>query len=114
MTVLWHTLKARNNWVFGGSKPNARDTMQLARIMQQSAKKWGLCAQKTGQRGNLASAQVWIAPVEGILKINVDGSLGEGSTEGAIACICLRPYGVPFRRASPDPSERPLRHRLKP
>ena len=35
-----------------------------------------------------SASLTWVAPEKGELKINVDGALGEGMTDGAIACIC--------------------------
>jgi len=37
-TALWHIWNARNNLIFKGSKPNARNTMESGRIMQLNAK----------------------------------------------------------------------------
>ncbi|XP_030443101.1 uncharacterized protein LOC115665364 [Syzygium oleosum] len=86
--IIGQVWKARNNQIFRGVKPNAKEVVGSAWIMHQSVKKWSIRAKTAEKRGDLTSAQAWAGPAEGILKINIDGSLGKGSTDSAIAFIC--------------------------
>ncbi|KAL3714368.1 hypothetical protein ACJRO7_006315 [Eucalyptus globulus] len=86
-TVLWQIWKNRNDRIFRGTIPSARNTVQLARILQLNTQKWSFQDTKDKKKRQLPSPQIWVAQVEGVFKINVNGSLGEGSTDGVIARI---------------------------
>ncbi|XP_030473995.2 uncharacterized protein LOC115691499 [Syzygium oleosum] len=93
-TTLWHIWKSRNNSIFRGQNPNAEETVEAAQVMEENYEKWGIHMAKIGNGREGAASPTWIAPERGRLKINVDGSLVEGSTDGAIACICRDHTGV--------------------
>ncbi|KAL3740573.1 hypothetical protein ACJRO7_021794 [Eucalyptus globulus] len=85
--ILWQIWKGRNNFTFRGSKPNACNIVDLARFQQKSFEKWSVQRTQARTTGENDSPQIWVPPAVGTLKINVDGSLSEDSTEGAIACV---------------------------
>ena len=94
VTTPWHIWKSRNNLIFRGQNPNAEETVEATQVMEENYEKWGIHMAKIGNEREGATSPTSIAPERGRLKINVDGSLVEGSTDGAIACICRDHIGV--------------------
>lgn len=61
--------------------------IDLAKSQQISYQKWGSGDELAKKTAEPETRPTWQAPTPGCLKLNVDGSLGEGSTKGAVACV---------------------------
>ncbi|KAL3720045.1 hypothetical protein ACJRO7_004956 [Eucalyptus globulus] len=85
--LLWQIWKERNDFVFRGTKPEVYKVIDLPKFQQASYQKWGFHRTPEQKFEEQQISLTWQAPKAGSFKINVDGSLCEGSMEGAMACV---------------------------
>lgn len=87
-SVLWCIWVTCNNAIFRGHVSNAGNTIESAKVFQGNYERWAIQASQARKDADLFVSHTWVAPVNGELKINVDGSLAEGTTDGVVACVC--------------------------
>ncbi|KAL3742792.1 hypothetical protein ACJRO7_018153 [Eucalyptus globulus] len=85
--LLWQVWKERNNFIFRETTPEVCRVVDLARSQQISYRKWGFGEDPAKTEAKTKNPPTWRALKTDCLKLNVDGSLGEESTEGAVACV---------------------------
>ncbi|KAL3719594.1 hypothetical protein ACJRO7_004550 [Eucalyptus globulus] len=92
--LLWQVWKECNNFIFRGTTPEVCRVVDLAKSQQNSYRKWGFGEELAETSAKPKNPPTWRAPKIGCLKLNVDGSLGEESTEGEVACVVRDPSGT--------------------
>lgn len=85
--LLWQVWKERNNFVFQGTKPEVCKVINLAIFQYASYQKWGFGYSPAEKIKEQKNPLTWQAPKTGSLKLNIDRSLSEGSTEGVAVCV---------------------------
>ncbi|XP_039158782.1 uncharacterized protein LOC120288726 [Eucalyptus grandis] len=92
--LLWQVWKERNNFIFRGTKPEVCKVIDLARSQQNSYQKWGYGEEPAVKTEEPKNPPTWRAPKTSCLKLNIDESLGEESTEGAVAYVVRNSFGT--------------------
>ncbi|XP_048139568.1 uncharacterized protein LOC125316155 [Rhodamnia argentea] len=85
-TTLWCIRKKRNDSVFRGSRPNATNLIHDAELILKSYTRWNKKDLNIAE-GRSSFRPKWIPPTTSALKLNIDASIGNDTTNGAIAGV---------------------------
>lgn len=91
--ILWLVWKARNSYVFQRGKPNPGTIVDDALALHKSFAIQSHAARSLTKKG-CDVPYAWMPPGKGLLKLNVDGSWVDSSSEASIAGICRDAHGV--------------------